>query len=186
MTSFSYNTDDFPSLLSNESSHQLTSVYIPVEPRERNSKAVSFSNMVNPLLFEKNVFVCTSKMYMFPLQSDNIFRSDTRSPVLSRKSFVFATSGPLHACSFLVPPIAVHNCKNICSCSICSVSLSISNVDRVSKPAYPVVSSTDSVTISVNLLNSLPLIHILLIPVHLRSLLLVYAIFTVNVSCVKV
>ena len=95
--------------------------------------------MVNPLLFEKNVFVCTSKMYMFPFQSDNIFRSDTRSPVLSRKSFVFATSGPLHACSSPVPPIAVRNCKNISNCSICSVSLSISNVDRVSKPAYPVV-----------------------------------------------
>ena len=31
MASFSYNTDDFPSLLPNESSHQLTSVYIPVE-----------------------------------------------------------------------------------------------------------------------------------------------------------
>ena len=40
--------------------------------------------------------------------------------------------------------------------------------------------------ISVNHLNSLPLIHILLIPVNLRSVLLVIVIFTVNVSCVKV
>ena len=40
--------------------------------------------------------------------------------------------------------------------------------------------------ISVNLLNSLPLIHILSIPEHLRSALLVIVIFTVNVSFVKV
>ena len=41
--------------------------------------------------------------------------------------------------------------------------------------------------ISVNHLNSLPLIHILLIPAHLRSVLLVViAIFPVNVSCVSV
>ena len=89
MISFSYNTDGFPPLPSNESSHQLISVCIPVKPRERNSKAVSFSNTVNPPLFEKTVFVCTSKAYMFPLQSDDIFRSDTRSPCLSRKSFLF-------------------------------------------------------------------------------------------------
>ena len=40
--------------------------------------------------------------------------------------------------------------------------------------------------ISVSLLNSLPVIHILLIPVNLLSVLLVIVIFTVNVSCVKV
>ena len=41
MTSFSYDTDDFPPLPSNEFTGQLTSVYIPVKPRERNSKVVS-------------------------------------------------------------------------------------------------------------------------------------------------
>ena len=85
MASLSDNTDDFLPLPSNESSHQLTSVDISVMPCERNSKVVSLSNTVNPLLFEKNMFVCTSKVYMFPLQSDDIFKSDTRSPVLSRK-----------------------------------------------------------------------------------------------------
>ena len=47
-----------------------------------------------------------------------------------------------------VPPIAVRNCKNIRNNSICcnSVHLSSNNVDRVSKPVYPVVSSSDSVT----------------------------------------
>ena len=147
MTSIFYNNDDFPPLPSNESSHQLKSVYIPVKPRVRNSKAVSFSNTVNPLLFEKAMLVCTSEAYMFPLQSDDIFRSNTRSPVLSRKSFVGETSGLSRACSSHVPPIAVRNCKNIRNRFIrCnSVSLSSSNVDRVSKPAYPVVSSSDSV-----------------------------------------
>ena len=85
---------------------------------------------------------------MFPLQSDDISRSDIRSPVLSRKSFVCTTSGLSHARSSLVPPIALRNCKNIRNRSIrCnSVSSSSSNVDRVSKPAYPVVSLSDSVT----------------------------------------
>ena len=84
---------------------------------------------------------------MFPLKSDDIFRSDTRSPVLSRKFFVCATSGPSHACFSPVHPIAVPNCKNIRNRSIrCnSVSSSSSYVDRVSKPAYIVVSSSDSV-----------------------------------------
>ena len=52
---------------------------------------------------------------MFPLQSDNIFKPDTRPPVFSRKSFVCATSVPSHACSSSVPSIAVSasNCKNV-------------------------------------------------------------------------
>ena len=81
MASFSYNTDDFPPLPSNRTDHQLTSVYIPLKPRAQNSNVASFSNTGNPLLFEKNVFVCTSKAYFFPFKSDGIFRSDTRSPV---------------------------------------------------------------------------------------------------------
>ena len=83
---------------------------------------------------------------MLPLQSDDIFRSDIRSPVLSRKSFVF-TSDPSHARSSLFPPIALRNCKNIRNLSLScnSVSSSSINVDRVSKPEHPVVSSSDSV-----------------------------------------
>ena len=104
MASFSYNTDDFPPLLSNEASCQWTSIYI--KPRGQNSKDASFSNTANSLLFEKNMFVCTSKAYMFNLKSDDIFRSDTRSRVLSRQSFVCATSIPSHACFSSVPPIA--------------------------------------------------------------------------------
>ena len=79
---------------------------------------------------------------MFLLKSDDFFRSDTRSPVLSCKSFVFATFGPSHACFSIVPPIAVRNYKNILNCSIrcSSVRSSNSNVDRVSKPVYPVLS----------------------------------------------
>ena len=73
IASFSYNTDDFPSLSSDESSCQSTSVCIPIKPRERNFKIVCFSKMVNPLLFEKNGFSCTFKTYMFPLQSDDIY-----------------------------------------------------------------------------------------------------------------
>ena len=53
IASFSYNTDDFPPLLSNETSRQSTSVYISIKPPERNSKVVSFPNIVNPLLLEK-------------------------------------------------------------------------------------------------------------------------------------
>ena len=85
---------------------------------------------------------------MFLLKSDDIFKSDTRSPVLSRKSFVCATSGPSHACFSPAPPIAVRNCKNIRNRSICcnSVRLHSSHVDRACKPVYPVVSSSDSVT----------------------------------------
>ena len=84
---------------------------------------------------------------MLPLQSDDIFRSDIRSPVLSRKSFVFTTSDPSHARSSLFPPIALRNCKNIRNLSLScnSVSSSSINVDRVSKPEHPVVSSSDSV-----------------------------------------
>ena len=147
MVSFSYNTDDFPPLPSNESSPQSALVYIAIKPGERDSKVISFSKTVNPLLFEKNMFVCTSKAYMFPLQSDDI-QSDTRSPVLSRKSFVCIISVPSHACSSPVPPIAVRNCKNICNRSIrcISVSSSSSNVESISEPAYPVVSSSYSVT----------------------------------------
>ena len=40
--------------------------------------------------------------------------------------------------------------------------------------------------ISVSLLNSQPVIHVLLFPVQLHLVLLVIAVFTVNVSCVKV
>ena len=71
--------------------------------------------MVNPRIFEKKkMIICTSKGYMFPLQSDNVFKPDTRSPVLSRKPFVCTTSVPSHACSSSVPTIAVpaSNCKN--------------------------------------------------------------------------
>ena len=148
MASFSYNTNDFLPLPSNESTSQLISVYIPIKPRERNSKTVSFSYTFNPVLFEKNIFLCTSKAYMFPLPSDDIFRSGNRSPVLPRKFFVCATSAPSHAFSSHVPPIAVRNCINIRNRAILcnSISSSSSNVDRVSKPAYPVVSSSDSVT----------------------------------------
>ena len=148
MTSFSYNTDNFPPLPSKEYSHQSTSAYIAVKSLERNSKVVSFSNTVNPLLFEKDMFVCTSKAYMFPLQSDDIFKSFSSSPVLSTKSFVYTTSGScMHACLSPVPPIAVRNSKNIHNRSIrCnSVSSGSSNVDCISKPGYPFASSSASV-----------------------------------------
>ena len=71
-----------------------------------------------------------------------------RSPVLSCKSFVCATSGPSHARFSPVSPIAAHNCNNIRNCSIhCnSVRSSRSNVERVRKPVYPAVSSSDSIT----------------------------------------
>ena len=77
-----------------------------------------------------------------------IFSSlNTRSPVLSHKSFVCTTYGPLHACSPPVPPIAIHNYKSICNHSICSSSISSSstNVESISKPAYLVACSSDSV-----------------------------------------
>ena len=85
---------------------------------------------------------------MFPFQSDDIFRSDIRSPVLSRKSFTCTTSGPSHARFSPVSPVALRNYKNIFNCSVhrSSVSSSSSNVDRAIKPAYPVVSSSNNVT----------------------------------------
>ena len=126
--------------------------------------------------------------HTFPLQSDDIFRSDIRSPVLSCKSFFCTTSDPLHARSSPVPPIALRNCKNIHNCSMrcSSVSFSRSNVDRVSKPAYPVVSLSDSVT---NISKSLKFT-----PANSHSFesststfhVVSHVIFTVNVSCIKV
>ena len=188
MASFSYNTDDFPPLPSNRTDHQLTSVYIPLKPRAQNSNVASFSNTGNPLLFEKNVFVCTSKAYFFPFKSDGIFRSDTRSPVLSRKSFVCATSGPSRACFSPVPPIAVRNCKTpviVLHIVILSVRVVVRLIELVNLNTLLLVHLI-VLQISVSLLNSLPVIDILLIPVHLHLVLLVIAIFTVNVSCVKV
>ena len=84
---------------------------------------------------------------MFPFQLDDISMSDIESPGLSRKSFICATSGSSHAHSSPVRRIALRNCKNICNCSIrcSSVSLNSGNVDKVSKPAYHVVSSFYSV-----------------------------------------
>ena len=142
MASFSYNSNDFLPLPSKESSCQSISAYLSVMPHEQTSKAVSFCKTANPLLSEKNILVCTSKAYIFPLQSDDISKSDIRSPILSRKSFVCTIPGQLHACSSSVPPIAVLTCTNICNHSICcnSVSLSRSNVRSISKPAYPAVS----------------------------------------------
>ena len=102
--------------------------------------------MVNPLLFEE-IFLYVLLKCMFPLQPDDIFKSETRSSVLSGKSFVCIMSGPSHACLSPVPRIAVHNCKNICNHSIwCNyISLSSTNVESISKPAHFVNSSSDSV-----------------------------------------
>ena len=97
MPSFSYNTDDFLPLPSNKSSCRSPPVYMPVKPQEQNSKVVSFSNMFNPLLFDKNIFVCPSQLYMFC--HVNLL-------------FVHYLVHRVHA---LVPPIAVCNCKNICN-----------------------------------------------------------------------
>ena len=90
----------------------------------------------------------TFDLHLTYSQSDNIFRSDIRSPVFSRKSFVCTTSSPSHGRSSPVTPIVLPNSKNIHNRSMrCnSVSSSSSNVDRVSKPAYLVVSSCDSAT----------------------------------------
>ena len=127
---------------------------------------------------------------MFPFKADDIFRSDTRSPVLSRKFFVCATCGPLHACFSPVPPIAVHNCKNICNRSIrCnSVCSSCSNAARVVNLYTLLLVHLIVLQVSATLLNSLSVNEILLISVHLCSVLLVILIFTVifNVSCTNV
>ena len=109
MASFSYNTDDFPALPSKEFSRQSVSVYISVKPREQ--ILYLFLTRWNHFCLKTNMFVCTSKACMLPLQSDDIF--NTRSPVLSRKPFVCTTSGPSHACLSPFPPVAVRNCKNI-------------------------------------------------------------------------
>ena len=73
---------------------------------------------------------------MFLLQLDDIFKSDTSSPVLSRKSFTCKISVPLHACSSSDTPIAVRNCKNISNHSIRCISVSScsSNVESISNP----------------------------------------------------
>ena len=67
MASFCYNNDVVPPLSSSKTSRQSTPVYIPVKPYKLNSKVVSFSNTINSLLFEKKMFACTVKAYMFPL-----------------------------------------------------------------------------------------------------------------------
>ena len=110
------------------SSRQLTSVYTPVKPRQKNSKATSFSNTLIHYCLKKNVFVCTSKAYMFPLQSDDIFRSDTRCHLLSCKSFACTTPVPPHACSCRIPPISASNCKNIRSVKTSIVILIVRKV----------------------------------------------------------
>ena len=127
---------------------------------------------------------------MFPLKSDDIFRSDTRSPVLSRKFFVCATCDPLHACFSPVPRIAVRNCKNICNRQyvvILSVRVVVMLLESVNLYTLLLVHLI-VLQISVTLLNSLSVNEILLISVHLCSVLLVILIFTVifNVSCINV
>ena len=86
-----------------------------------------------------------------------------------------------------VPTIVVRNCKNIRNRPIRSDSVisSSSNVESFSKPAYYVASSSDSVINISKSLNPLPMIHILLIPVHLRRVFLAVVIVTINVSCIK-
>ena len=121
------------------------------------------------------MFLCTSKAYMFPLKSGYIFRSDTRSPVLSRKSFVCATSGSSHARFSPVPSIAV---PVILSVRVVVMLIELVNLNTLLLVHLIVLQ------ISVSLLNSLLVIHFLLVPVHLHSVLFI-VIFTVNVSFVK-
>ena len=104
MTSFSYNTDDFPPLSSNKSSHQSTTLaYLSVKPRERNSKAVSFSNTVNPLLLEKISLYLLLKRIFF-LFNQMIFSSVILGLLFCHVDHIFVQkSGPSYACSFSVP-----------------------------------------------------------------------------------
>ena len=122
---------------------------IPVKPRERNSKAVSFSNTVNPLLFKKMCFYVLLLKRICFLFNQMIFSGLILRLLFCHVNLLFVPHPPhrtsSHVCSSPVPLIAVRNCKNIRNCSVrCnSVSSSSSNVHRVSKHAYTVVSLSD-------------------------------------------
>ena len=89
---------------------------------------------------------------MFLLESDDIFKSNNRSPVLSHKSFGCTTSGPSHTHSSPLSP--VRNCKNISNSSIRCNSVSSSSSSSSSSTSVPhSILSSNTVESSVNSLN---------------------------------
>ena len=67
MASFSYNTDEFPTLQSNGTSSQLTSVYIPVKLQERNSRLYPFLTRLIPYCLRKMCLYVLLKRICFLL-----------------------------------------------------------------------------------------------------------------------
>lgn len=97
VTSHHYHQTNLPA-----NQHQLT---YPQSPVNKITRLCPFLTWLISNYLKKN---CPCRAYIFLLQSD-IFKSDTRSLVLSCKSFVCTASGPSHACSSSDSPIAVCN-----------------------------------------------------------------------------
>ena len=132
--------------------------------------------------------MCTSKAYMFPLQSDDIFRSDIRSPFCHvNLLFVQHLVHRMHVrlMSLLMFYVTVKTSVIVLYVAILSVRVVIMLIDLVKLHTLLLV-HVIVLEISVNLLNSFALTHIFLIPIHLRSVLLAIVIFTVNVICIRV
>ena len=143
MALFSYNTDDFPRLPSNECFHQLTSVYIPIKARERNSKAVSFSYMVNPLLLEKNVFVLLKRICF---RFNQIFSGLILGHLFCHVNLLFVQHLVHRMYIRLLSLLSLYVTVKTSVIVLKVVILSVRVVDRVNKPEYPIVSSSNSVT----------------------------------------
>ena len=153
MASFTYNTDDFPPLLSNGASCQLTSIYIPVKTREQNSKVVSFSKTVNPLLFEKNVFVCTSKHICF-LLNQMIFSGLILGLLLCHANLLFVQHLVHRMLDFLQFLLLLYVTVKTSVIVLYVVIPSVRVVVMLIELVHLIV-----LQISVSLLNSLPVIH---------------------------
>ena len=144
MASFSYNTDDFPQLPSNECFHQLTSIYIPVKARERNSKAVSFSYMVNPLLLEKKGFVLLKRIcFRF---NQMVFSGLILGHLFYHVNLLFVQHLVYRMYIRLLSLLSLYVTVKTSAIVLKVVILSVRVVDRVNKPEYPIVSSSNSVT----------------------------------------
>ena len=125
---------------------------------------------------------------MFPLKSDDIFRSDTRSPAFNVKLLFeqhLVHRMLVFLMSLLLLYVTVKTSVIVLYVVILSVRVVIILLELVNLYILLLV-HLRVLQISESLLNSLLVIHILLIPVHLRFALLVIVIFTVNVSCEKV
>ena len=187
MVSFSYNTDNFSPLPSNKASRQLTSVYIHVNSREQNSKfyplLTSFF-LFNSVLFEKMCLYVLVNCICF-LLNQMVFSGLLLGRLFCHVNLLFLHYLVHCKVHFILSLLLLYVTVKTSVIVLCVGILPIWVVVMLIELNTTLLVYIIVLQISVSLLNSLPLIHILLISVHLFSVLLVI-IFPVNVSRVKV